>query len=74
MIPYDELVESLANWRSKNGMTTRQVRTHTGSATPAPEEDTNLHAAVPENDFERPEGTGEIDLDSELVYGEDEDV
>ena len=70
MIAYEELVDALANWRTKNGMQSRASRYNT----PAPE-DTNVHAAVPENDFQRHDGTGEIDLENEaeLMYGEDEE-
>ena len=61
MIAYDELVEALANWRTRKGLAV------TGGANPrvqtAPsaerDEDTNVHAAIPEGDFDR--GTGEID-------------
>jgi hypothetical protein len=80
MIPYDELVESLANWRQKNGMTSRNAngggRAQPGR--PADESmDTNTaHAAVPERDFgsNGEDESGEIALDADVLYGEEDDV
>ncbi len=72
MIPYDELVESLANWRMKQGLSSRPA-TGGGGGRYVPEEQ-EAQGAVPENDFSRPaEGTGELDLEQYVVEGgEDE--
>jgi hypothetical protein len=71
MIPYDELVESLANWRVKQGMSTRPASGGGHYAASASQEE--VRGVVPENDFGRQDGTGEVDLEQYVVEGgEDE--
>jgi hypothetical protein len=68
MIPYDELVETLAQWRAKQGLSSRPASGR--SAAPTADERPAYYAAVPETDFQQRDGTGEIDLDRDVVDDE----
>ena len=63
-MPYDELVDALANWRVKQGMSTRPA---TGRYTDTRDD---MHQAVPENDFKRDEDSE--DLEQYVVEGEED--